>query len=231
MRICIVLAAAALPLQAFAEPPPVPPAPRVVAPATPRANPQSLIGPEDYPASSLRMGERGRVRFALDVGIDGRVHGCTVVRSSGSSALDATTCRLMRSRARFTPARDNNGQPAPGRIEQEVAWTLPGGAPPEPEPGAEQWGYGMKTNSVSAPAIVAVEMPHLFPEPIVALPQNGPGRAELSVWDARSNALTDLGLYESIPACRKVKAQLRLRPDQRAWCTVAPEAEPDLGIH
>jgi hypothetical protein len=124
---------------------------------------------------------------------------------------------------------DSTGQPVPSQVGEVIAWTLADGRPAQPV--VEQWGYGIATNSVSAPAIVAVEVPHLFPEPVVALPQDGPGRAELSVWDARSNALTDLGLYESIPACRKVKAQLRLRRDQRAWCTVAPEPQPHLGIH
>jgi TonB family protein len=233
MKTYLALAAAALPLQAFAEPPPSPPAPRIIVPARPRADPQSLIAAEDYPQSAVRSREQGRVGFALDVGVDGRVAACTVTRPSGSAALDAATCRLMRSRARFRPAVNNQGAPAPSRVEQEVAWTLPDGAPmtapPTAAPRAGDWGNGMISNSVSSPAIVAVDEPHLFPEPIVALPQDGPGKAELSVWDARTNAFIDLGLYESIPDCRKVKAQLRLSSGQRAWCTVAREADP--GIH
>jgi TonB family protein len=215
----LALAAAALPLHVSAQPP-SPPPPHVVAPPRHRADPQSLIGVEDYPASAVRNGEQGRVAYTLEVGADGRVSACTVTRSSGSSALDSTTCRLMRWRARFTPAMDNNGQPVPSQVGEAVAWTLSGGRPLPPA--VVQWGYGMATNVVAPPAIVSVGPPMVNP-PAVAIPQDGPGEADLSVWDGRTGAVTGLGRYESIPACRKVKAQLRLRPDQRAWCTVAPD--------
>ncbi|MFL6844289.1 MAG: energy transducer TonB [Allosphingosinicella sp.] len=229
MKKCLVLAAAALPLQAQMAPPPPAPAPRIVVPARPRADPQSLIAVEDYPQAAIRSGEQGRVGFALDVGAELRVHGCSVTRSSGSAALDSATCRLIQSRARFTPAMDSNGRPVPSRVEEIVAWTLSDGRPAAPR--VEQWGYGMVSNSVPAPAVVAVHEPRLFPEPVVAVPQDGPGEAELSVWDARTNAIADLGLYESIPACRKVKAELKLRAEQRAWCTVAREVVPDFVRH
>ena len=110
-------------------PAPPPPAPRVVRPPQPRGNAQSLIGVEDYPQSALAAWQQGRVQFLLDVGANGRVTGCTITRSSGSSALDSTTCRLMRSRSRFTPAIDSNGNPAAGRVAQEVEWSLPGPQP------------------------------------------------------------------------------------------------------
>ena len=42
---------------------------------------------------------------------NGRAGGCTVVRSSGHAALDATTCRLIEKRFRFEPARDAQGRP------------------------------------------------------------------------------------------------------------------------
>ena len=106
--------------------PPSPPAARLVRPPQPRMRAEALISISDYPASASRMGAEGRVTFILDVGADGRVHGCSITRSSGSAVLDATTCRLMRSRARFTPAVDSNGQPAAGRFSDEVEWKLPG---------------------------------------------------------------------------------------------------------
>ncbi len=92
---------------------------------TPRAPLASLVTVNDYPAQAMANGQSGSVRFRLDIGADGRVSMCTILRSTRSSILDATTCRLMRSRARFTPARDASGQALVGRFEDEITWTLP----------------------------------------------------------------------------------------------------------
>jgi TonB family protein len=99
-----------------------------------KANIPSLFSDEDYPASALRAGEQGTVRYRLEIGANGRVTGSAVTVSSGSAALDSTTCRLLRSRARFTPARDGNGNPVPDTAEGAVVWRLP--ADPEPAPPA-----------------------------------------------------------------------------------------------
>lgn len=107
--------------------PPAPPPPRaaIVRAPQPRTPLQQLISADDYPGSALRQGHQGRVAFILDVGADGRVHGCTITGSSGSSALDNATCAIMRRRARFTPAIDSNGMPAAGRVGDEIEWVLP----------------------------------------------------------------------------------------------------------
>jgi protein TonB len=49
-----------------------------------------------------------------------------VLRSSGSAALDETTCRLVLKRFRFAPARDANGQPTPGEIDYDQEWSITG---------------------------------------------------------------------------------------------------------
>lgn len=90
-----------------------------------KANISSLFSQEDYPASALRAGEQGTVRFRVSVDPSGRVSDCTVLTSSGSSALDSTTCRLLRSRARFTPATDKSGKAIPDSVESSVTWSLP----------------------------------------------------------------------------------------------------------
>jgi periplasmic protein TonB len=64
--------------------------------------------PADYPRGA--NGEQGAVTAELEVGADGRVTGCAVVRSSGNRVLDDTTCRLIRERFRFAPARDQEGR-------------------------------------------------------------------------------------------------------------------------
>ena len=81
----------------------------------------------DYPAAALRNREQGRVAFALAIGADGRVHGCRITASSGSGALDSTTCRILRSRARYSPARDARGVPVPDADVGAIVWTLPSG--------------------------------------------------------------------------------------------------------
>lgn len=199
-------------------------APRIVAPAQPRADPQSLISGKDYPASALRKGEQGTVRYLLEIGADGRVRGCRVIRSSGSPSLDSEACRVMTGRGRFRPAIDSTGNPAPSEEVQAVAWSLPA------EAKVVHWGYGIVSNSVSPPAIVTYDAP-IVHEPIMAIPQSGPGEAELSVWTPGSREIPTLGRYESIPACRRAMARLRLSGGQKAYCTLAPENGPGPRLH
>jgi periplasmic protein TonB len=106
-------------------PPPPPPAPVKVAPAKAKANLASLFSDEDYPASAQRNNESGTTGFRLEVGPNGRVTGCQVTSSSGSSALDSATCRLLTSRARFTPAHDSSGQPVSDSYGGRITWRLP----------------------------------------------------------------------------------------------------------
>ena len=102
----------------------------LIEPARARANLASYVAIDDYPVSALQAGEQGTVRFRLNVGSDGRVTGCQVTGSSGSAALDETTCRIMRSRARFTPARDRNGHPAADVVNSSITWRGVRTAPP-----------------------------------------------------------------------------------------------------
>ena len=99
--------------------------PRVVEPARARANLAGLISSDDYPPSALRNEEQGTVRVRLSIDTSGRVTNCSVTQSSGSSQLDSTTCRLLQRRARFTPARDNRGQPIADTITSPpIRWQI-----------------------------------------------------------------------------------------------------------
>ncbi|HYW16708.1 MAG TPA: energy transducer TonB [Allosphingosinicella sp.] len=93
----------------------------------------SLFSDQDYPPAALRTGQQGAVGYTLDVGANGRVTGRTVTQSSGSATLDDTTCRLLRSRARFTPALDDAGAAVPDHVNGRIVWILP---PPPPLPPA-----------------------------------------------------------------------------------------------
>jgi TonB family protein len=212
---------------ALQSPPPAPPRPRIVAPAVPRGDLSKIITFDDYPVSALRNGEEGVVGFILDVGADGRVPSCIVVRPSKSDALNGTTCRIMHARMRFTPARDNSGQPAPSRMAQEVRWTLPKGSSKgsvtASKPSFITHGPGIAvSHSSPPPVIVRMPEPPIYPEPAMAIPQDGPGEAGLSVWTPGKMELPTLGRFKSFPECRKAKARLKLKSGQKAYCTVPP---------
>jgi protein TonB len=92
------------------------------------------IHDSDYPASAVRARQSGTVGLRFVVGPSGRVDRCTVTRSSGSGALDETTCRLILSRFRYRPARDFTGRPIAETIRGEHEWAFSAGRD-EPEMG------------------------------------------------------------------------------------------------
>jgi TonB family protein len=69
-------------------------------PVTALAFRQQWIGESDYPASFLRDRLEGFVQVELTFDAQGRVVRCLVLRSSGTAILDATTCSILRHRAR-----------------------------------------------------------------------------------------------------------------------------------
>lgn len=72
----------------------------------------------DYPRAARRAKAIGNVLVHFTVATDGRVRACSVRRSSGNEELDGATCRLIRERFRFAPARDASGRAIP----EEKAW-------------------------------------------------------------------------------------------------------------
>ena len=112
---------------------PAPPAPPAPAPtyvgktrsATPTGTPAAWVTASDYPKAAMREGRSGIVGFRLNIGIDGRVVGCTILTSSGSPDLDEATCALVTRRAVFTPAKDGKGRPIAGTYSNRVRWILP----------------------------------------------------------------------------------------------------------
>ena len=113
--------------------PPAPPAPPPPPPPVRTTPPQSAVGDlqglfrgDDYPQSAIERDEQGSVTVRLTVGTNGRVSNCDVSSSSGSRTLDRATCRILQSRARFTPARDSNGNPTTDTVTQRIRWVLQG---------------------------------------------------------------------------------------------------------
>jgi protein TonB len=105
--------------------PPAPPPPRVSQAARAQGSLPGLFSTDDYPQSALSREEQGTTAVSLTIGTDGRVSGCSVTSSSGSSALDATTCSILKRRARFTPAKDQNGSPISDTSSARIRWQLP----------------------------------------------------------------------------------------------------------
>ena len=105
--------------------PAAPPPPRISQQAAPKGSLTGLFSGEDYPPSAQRSGDQGTTAVRLTIGTDGRVSDCSVTASSGSSSLDTATCSIIRRRARFTPAKDQNGGPTTGSFSQRIKWVLP----------------------------------------------------------------------------------------------------------
>lgn len=85
----------------------------------------------DYPRAAYEAGISGTVRLRYVVGVNGRVTACRVTGSSGNAALDETTCRLIKQRLRFRPARDRQGRKVPDVWTGEHVWAvMPGVEPP-----------------------------------------------------------------------------------------------------
>ncbi|MBY9062613.1 energy transducer TonB [Sphingomonas yunnanensis] len=78
----------------------------------------------DYPPEVGEAGFQGIVTVKFLVWTDGRVRDCEVMRSSGSAALDSTTCRLIQRRFRYDPSRDAGGRPVPAWILENHEWVI-----------------------------------------------------------------------------------------------------------
>jgi protein TonB len=109
-------------------PPAPPPPPRKVQSATSaKGDLRTLFSADDYPASAQAAGAEGTAQASLTIGADGRVVGCNLTRSTGNSALDSATCNILRRRAKFTPARDSNGNATTDTITTPpIVWRLEG---------------------------------------------------------------------------------------------------------
>jgi TonB family protein len=91
----------------------------------PIGNQKAWFQPDDYPASSIAQRTAGVVRFAVQIGSDGKPTACRITRGSGDAALDGATCNALMARARFHPLVDRKGKPTTATFEQFVRWRLP----------------------------------------------------------------------------------------------------------
>jgi periplasmic protein TonB len=125
-------------------PPPAPPA-RIIPPAAPPAPPPPPPPPppsqaraaspnnqaswarriqDNYPARAIRDETEGRVGVRVTIDANGRVSGCTVSSSSGSSVLDSAACDGMTRYARYNPALDAAGNATTGTATTTIVYQL-----------------------------------------------------------------------------------------------------------
>jgi len=106
-------------------PPPPPPAPSKARGVSPegQAGWQRRIM-DNYPARAVRDEIEGRVGVRVTVGPNGRVSGCSVTSSSGSSVLDDAACQDITRYARFNPAWDAAGNPISGSWGTTIVYQL-----------------------------------------------------------------------------------------------------------
>lgn len=122
-----------------AKPAPLPPAALAQAPdpnsrsAPARGDPVSFFSADDYPPDALRRSEQGRVVARLALDTTGKVTRCDVATTSGSTSLDAATCRIALTRVHYRPALDRDGRPIASGVSLPVRWVLPE-EPPPPSP-------------------------------------------------------------------------------------------------
>jgi protein TonB len=109
-------------------PPPPPPPPRKVQSATSaKGDLRTLFSADDYPASAQAAGAEGTAQAQLTIGPDGRVEACNLIRSTGNSSLDSQTCNILRRRAKFSPAKDSNGNATSDTVTTPpIVWRLEG---------------------------------------------------------------------------------------------------------
>ena len=109
--------------------PPAPPPPprKTVSAQSAKGDLRTLFSADDYPASAQAAGAEGTAQATLTIGADGRVVGCSLTRSTGNGALDSATCNILRRRAKFTPARDSNGNATTDTVTTPpIVWRLEG---------------------------------------------------------------------------------------------------------
>jgi len=88
---------------------------------------RAIFKVDDYPAAAQMKGEEGTAQARLSIDPQGVVTRCMIVRTSGYRSLDDATCRIIQKRARFAPARDDDGKAIPDTVvTPPVTWRLEG---------------------------------------------------------------------------------------------------------
>src|SRR4051812_8402637 len=116
-----------IPPVAPAPPPPPPPPRKVQSAQSAKGDLRSLFSADDYPAAASAAEAQGTAQAQLTISPSGQVVGCNLIRSPGNGARASATCNTLRRRAKFTPARNSNGNATTDTITTPpIVWRLEG---------------------------------------------------------------------------------------------------------
>lgn len=90
----------------------------------PKSNPRGWLTSSDYPTGSLWRGEQAIIRFRLMVSAAGETTTCAVQSAIAKGDFAATTCNLLKRRARFEPARNTSNQGVASYYVGKVVWVV-----------------------------------------------------------------------------------------------------------
>lgn len=92
-----------------------------------RGDLRSLFDGDDYPGISIQDRDAGSVRAVLLVDEAGKVADCVITQTSRVAALDAQTCAVLQTRAKFEPARGADGEPLRSSVSTPpITWRISG---------------------------------------------------------------------------------------------------------
>lgn len=105
--------------------PAAPPAPRVSQAAGAKGDEAGWVTQDDYPPSALRSGAAGTSVVGWTINTQGKIENCHTLQSSGNADLDAAACRALTRRGRYSPAKDQDGNPIATTKSRRVKWVIP----------------------------------------------------------------------------------------------------------
>lgn len=99
--------------------------PKLFDPVAPKPRNGNWVTDNDYRTVWISREWEGTAAFRLTIGTDGKVRDCTITQSTGHAALDDATCTLVTRRAKFDPAKNEQGQTVSGSFSSAVRWQIP----------------------------------------------------------------------------------------------------------
>lgn len=92
--------------------------------AQPLESPGRWLRSSDYPMHLVERGQRGIVHFRLMVDEKGDVSQCKIQQSTRPAEFDDVVCKALMRRAKFSPARDSEGNFLPSYYRNNVRFML-----------------------------------------------------------------------------------------------------------
>jgi hypothetical protein len=85
---------------------------------------RSIISPDDYPDTALTNLQGGQLKYVLLIDEKGAVADCTIDHTSGHASLDAQSCHVIKTRAKYSPAIDAQGKPVKSTETGKILWLI-----------------------------------------------------------------------------------------------------------